>query len=105
MGRVNVRMGEIVNRLNVTLNVTSLSLAEHSAELSSKIQLFRRRHPNTTAGYPQMALVRLRESRGGRHGKLRATTDPTYGSRIQAAKDGIVAGRYESISAAARDQM
>ena len=48
MGRVNVQMGEIVKRLNVTLNVTSLSLAEHSAELSSKIQLFRRRHPNTT---------------------------------------------------------
>ena len=70
MGRVNVQMGEIVKRLNVTLNVTSLSLAEHSAELSSKIQLFRRRHPNTSAGYPQMALVRLRESRGGRHGKL-----------------------------------
>jgi hypothetical protein len=44
MGQVNGRMGEIVKKLNVTLNVTSLSLAEHLAELSLNIQLFRRRH-------------------------------------------------------------
>ena len=51
-----------------------------------------------------MALVRLRNSNGGGQGKLRATTDPNYESRIEAAREGIVAGRYKSISVAAHQR-
>ena len=50
-----------------------------------------------------MALVH-RKSRGRRQGKLRATSDPTYESRIQAAIQGLTEKTYKSISAAAKDQ-
>ncbi|KAI6096569.1 hypothetical protein EDD16DRAFT_643604 [Pisolithus croceorrhizus] len=51
-----------------------------------------------------MVLVRLHRSSKRIRGKLRASSDPTYESRIQAAIQGLVSGVYKTISAAARDQ-
>ncbi|KAG1727550.1 DDE superfamily endonuclease-domain-containing protein [Suillus paluster] len=51
-----------------------------------------------------MGLVRIRKSISGRRGKLRASSDPTYESRIQAAIQGIANGLYKSIAAAAKEQ-
>jgi len=51
-----------------------------------------------------MGLVRIRKSSSGRRGKLRASSDPTYESRIQAAIQGIANGLYKSIAAAAKEQ-
>ncbi|KIK75418.1 hypothetical protein PAXRUDRAFT_835684 [Paxillus rubicundulus Ve08.2h10] len=53
-----------------------------------------------------MALVRLCRTEGnsGRRGKLHATSDPTYESRINAAIQGLANGLYKTLAAAARDQ-
>ena len=48
MGLVNVQTSEIVKQLDVMLNVTPMSLANHLAELSSK-QLFWQHHCQSTA--------------------------------------------------------
>ena len=49
-------------------------------------------------------IVRLRKSSSRRRGKPRASSDPTYESRIQAAIQGIAKGLYKSIADAAMDQ-
>ncbi|KAG2079203.1 hypothetical protein BDR04DRAFT_1086342 [Suillus decipiens] len=51
-----------------------------------------------------MGLVCIRKSISGRRGKLRASSDPTYESRIQAAIQGIANGLYQSVAAAAKEQ-
>ena len=53
-----------------------------------------------------VALRRLRRSKGGsgRSGKLRATSNPTYESRIQVALNGLENDLYKSVAAAARAQ-
>lgn len=58
----------------------------------------------TGAALLAMGLVRIRKSSSGRRGKLWASSDPTYESRIQAATQGIANGLYKSIAAAAKEQ-
>ena len=43
-----------------------------------------------------MVLVRLRKA-SGRHGKLRASSDPTYETQIQAVTQMIANGLYKCI--------